>query len=279
MDLSALMQWATKGFEIGISKFQILFVWLVVVALIFIPLERLWYLRRQPMLREGLRDDLALYFLGGLIPPLFGLFVTAACIAASLWLLPASYFAWLTSWPLYISVPFAILAGEICYYWAHRLSHEIPWLWRFHSLHHSPTEMDWLVNTRAHPLDLVFGHVISGAPLLLLGIKQPDSAAAAKWLFAAVIFNVFWAFFVHSNIRVRLGWFEHVLTTPAFHHWHHANDSPEVTNKNYSAVLPWVDRLFGTHHLPDRHPAVYGTPDQLPQGIFALLAYPFRRRT
>lgn len=51
----------------------------------------------------------------------------------------------------------AIVVGEVGAYWGHRWSHEIPWLWRFHAIHHSAEEMDWLVNTRAHPLDMFFG--------------------------------------------------------------------------------------------------------------------------
>ena len=50
----------------------------------------------------------------------------------------------------------AFAVSEIGGYWGHRLSHEIPLLWRFHSLHHAPEHIDWLINTRAHPLDQVF---------------------------------------------------------------------------------------------------------------------------
>ena len=268
----------TRLVWMGLNKFQILFCWLVGIALLFVVLERLWQRRPQAIWRVGMRDDLALYFIGGIIPPALGVLVTTLCLWASASLMPKAWVGWLASWPLVLSFCFAMFCGELTYYWAHRLSHEIPWLWRFHSIHHNPSELDWLVNTRAHPLDLFFSHVIGGAPLIILGIKQPDSPVFAQLLFALVIFNVVWAFFVHSNCRLRFGWLEHLITTPAFHHWHHANDGPAVINKNYSAIFPWMDRLFGTHILPDHYPKTYGIAEQLPEGIGPLLWHPFKRR-
>lgn len=280
MTISDATSYAGKLASLGLHTFESLFFWLVGVGILFVVLERLWAGRRQQaVLREGLREDVALYFIGGLIPPAVGALVAGACLWLSTLVLPQAWFDWLASWPLMVSVALVILLGELTYYWAHRLSHEIPWLWKFHALHHSPTEMDWLVNTRAHPLDLVFSHVISATPLLLLGLKQPDSPSVAPVLVGVVVFNVMWAFFVHSNCRLRFGPFEYLLTTPAFHHWHHANDDPSVINKNYAAVLPWFDKLFGTWYLPQRYPAVYGINERLPESIGGLLAYPFKRRS
>ncbi len=278
MDVSHLLNELTRLVWIGLNKFQTLFLWLVVVGVAFIVLERLWQRRPQAIWREGMRDDLALYFIGGLVPPAIGVLVTTLCLWISASLMPRAWFDWLAGWPVVLSLCFAMFCGELTYYWAHRLSHEIPWLWRFHSVHHNPTQLDWLVNTRAHPLDLVFSHVISSVPLLILGIKQPDSPFFSKLIFAVVIFNVVWTFFVHSNCGLRLGWLEHLITTPAFHHWHHTNDGPEVINKNYSAIFPWMDRIFGTHILPDHYPKTYGIPEPLPEGIGPLLWYPFKRR-
>ena len=65
------------------------------------------------------------------------------------------------------------MAGEIGYYWGHRWSHEIPFLWRFHSIHHSAEEIDFLVNTRAHPFDMVFGRFCGLVPMYVLGLGGP----------------------------------------------------------------------------------------------------------
>ena len=60
-------------------------------------------------------------------------------------------------------------------------------------------------------------------------------------------------------MRWRFGWLEHVISTPAFHHWHHTGDGREFHDKNYSGFLPFVDWMFGTLYLPkDKMPAQYG---------------------
>ena len=68
-----------------------------------------------------------------------------------------------------------------------------------------------------------------------------------------------WAFFVHANLYWRFGPLEWLVATPAFHHWHHTND--EHRDHNYAALLPVIDRLFGTHHLPNHWPPVYGVDE------------------
>lgn len=66
-----------------------------------------------------------------------------------------------------------------------------------------------------------------------------------------------------------------VLVTPRFHHWHHAAH-PEAVNRNFAVHAPWIDRLFGTAHLPDgRWPEVYGIAgDPVPEGYWRQLVWP-----
>ena len=68
------------------------------------------------------------------------------------------------------------------------------------------------------------------------------------------------------------------MATPAFHHWHHANESPETTNKNYASLLPWMDWIFGTFYLPKKYPAKYGINEPMPTNYAGQLAQPFRKR-
>lgn len=95
----------------------------------------------------------------------------------------------------------------------------------------------------------------------------------------AVVANI-WGFFIHSNVSWRLGWFEWLISSPAFHHWHHTNDRPELLNKNYAAMLPWVDWCFGTFYLPRQFPEKYGTDSPMPSAIVDQLLQPLvgRRR-
>jgi len=277
MDLDVLFRALRRLFGDGLASFQSLLIWLVAVGLVFVLLERVWYARRQAVMRQGLRQDLALYFIGGLVPPLFSAAATIGCLWLGRKLLPQAWFDSVHALPIWLLLLLLVVAGDALYYWAHRLSHQIPWLWRLHAVHHSPTEMDWLVNTRAHPLDLVFSHVGASIPLLILGLTLPPRADLGALLFGMTLFNTYWAFFIHSNCRLRLGLLEQLITTPAFHHWHHTNDSAEVRNKNYAALFPWLDRIFGSHYLPKHLPGSYGSDTPVPEGIRAVLIAPFKR--
>jgi sterol desaturase/sphingolipid hydroxylase (fatty acid hydroxylase superfamily) len=203
-----------------------------------------------------------------------------AAAAVVVWLasglIPASAYAWVGQQPLWLRVVVMIVLGDVAFYWAHRWSHEVPLLWSLHVIHHSPTDIDWLVNTRAHPLDLVFVRVVSALPILALGLRQ--SAADLEAIIALYLtVTTVWAFFVHTNLDWRLGWLEQVVVTPAFHHWHHADETPAALNKNYASLFPWLDRLFGTYNLPDRFPASYGAQRRLPDTLAGQLWSPFAR--
>ena len=250
-----------------------LLAWLLLAALIFVPLERWFAARRQAVLRPQWRNDLVFYFLGGWLPPLTGAVLSVAVLALANRLLPDSYFRWIGQLSPWVMVPALIVLGDFFYYWAHRWAHHNPLLWRFHAIHHSAEQMDWLVNTRAHPMDLIVTRMLTNTPLIFIGLKTQSGNGLL--VFATVAFSVLWAFFIHANVRWRLGWLEALITTPAFHHWHHANEGPETRNKNYAAVLPWTDRLFGSHHLPDRLPANYGVAQPPSPTLAGQLLDPF----
>src|SRR5262249_1891370 len=147
--------------------------------------------------------------------------------------------------------------------------HEIPWLWRFHSIHHSAVEVDWLTATRNHPVDLIFTRAWTLLPGYALGFS------GRAWGIYASYFVV-QSIFLHANIRFRLGRPSYVYAGPEFHRWHHS-DTDEARDKNFVSHFPWLDLLFGTLYLPQEHrPSAYGTRDMVPDGYLRHLAYPFR---
>lgn len=225
-------------------------VWLVLLSALFIPLERLFGLHRREIFRAGILHDLAYYFLSSLLPSLFLALPLAAVALAAHRVIPASFYGSVAAWPLWLRLTASLLIGEIGFYWGHRWSHELPILWRFHAIHHSPEHLDFLVNTRAHPVDMIFTRLCGLVPLYLLGLGSPARGSASIIPVLIVLVGTVLGFFVHANVRWRFGLLEHLIATPAFHHWHHTNDGPDVINKNYSPILPIVDRLFGTLHLP-----------------------------
>jgi sterol desaturase/sphingolipid hydroxylase (fatty acid hydroxylase superfamily) len=86
-----------------------------------------------------------------------------------------------------------------------------------------------------------------------------------------------WAILLHANIGWRLRALDGIVGTPEYHHWHHSSH-PEAWNHNYSALLPPLDRLFGTYYQPShRRPERYGTDTAVPDGWISQLVHPFRR--
>ena len=152
--------------------------------------------------------------------------------------------------------------NDIGAYWGHRALHAHPVLWRFHSIHHSAEELDWLVNTRAHPFDMVFTKFSGLAPIYLLGLAQSTGPRVDTAVAIVTIFGTIWTFFIHANIRVRLGPLEWLISSPAFHHWHHTND--EHRDRNFAFIFPLIDRVFGTAWLPKYWPPVYGIDAKVP---------------
>ncbi len=254
-------------------------IWLALLITIFVPLERRWKLRPQRVFRKAFGTDLAYYFLSGILPGLL-LVVPMTLIAGGLHLfMPGRLYSWSSGIPLWMRLTLAMVVGEVGSYWGHRWSHEVPLLWRFHAIHHSAEEIDWLVNTRAHPVDLVFTRLCGLVPMYLLGLAQPMGNAVDFVPVLVTVAGTLWGFFLHANIKWRFGWLEWVLSSPAFHHWHHTNDGPERINKNYSSMLPWVDKCFGTFYLPKQQwPVKYGIDAPITSNFAGQLLQPLVQR-
>ena len=237
---------------------------IALLFLIFVPLEKLFGLRRQKVFRKGIVTDLTHLLVNNL-------FVTVAAFA--LVVVSAIPFFWIRSFDLEgnlwtpASIALAVALVFVANYWGHRLTHTVPQLWRFHSVHHSIEQMDWAAAGRLHPLDSGFTQAFTIMPLFILGYGGGVFAGAT--IVVALL-----AIFQHANVRLRFPVVRWIIPTPEWHHWHHAIDD-EARDKNFG--LPIVDKIFGTAHLPKgRRPAGYGTHDPVPQtGYLAHLAYPF----
>ena len=238
-------------------------IWLVLLAIIFVPLERWFELRAERRPRDTWSRDIGLYFFNSIIPALLLSLPISAVVAVTHRLLPPGYLAALNALPLALQLTLTFVVGEFGFYWGHRWSHEWPLLWRFHAMHHRPERLDWLVNTYAHPIDMVFGRLCGLVPLYLLGLA---GRGAGNGNLLAVLFTIVgtgWSFFIHANVRWRLRWIDRLIATPRFHHWHHVREGP--INRNYASMLPLMDRLFGTLHMPGRDwPASYGVAEAEP---------------
>ncbi len=175
-------------------------------------------------------------------------------------------------WPLWQRILAGLVVGEIGFYWGHRWTHEIPFLWRFHSIHHSPEHVYFLVSSRAHPIDNVFIRLCGLIPAYILGVASPLTPTGSLVPVLVVLIATIWGFFIHANVRWRLGPLEWLISTPAFHHWHHTLHEPR--DRNYASMLPWMDWVFGTYYLPKQWPSAYGTDAAVPASLGQQLMHP-----
>jgi sterol desaturase/sphingolipid hydroxylase (fatty acid hydroxylase superfamily) len=251
---------------------------LLLLCVLLVPLERLFALRRQPVWRPGLPTDLAYYFLSSLLPARLLAWPLAGLALALAWLLPAGWMGWSAALPWWLRFALAMVVAEIGFYWGHRWLHQHAWLWRLHAVHHSAEQLDWLVNTRAHPVDLVFTRACGIVPLYLLGLAQGGAGRLDSVPLLVSLLGSLWGYLVHANLRWRLGWLEHWVSSPAFHHWHHVRLGSDGRTHNYAALMPWVDKLFGSFHLPADWPERYGIDTPIEPGIAGQLLQPFMRQ-
>jgi lathosterol oxidase len=187
------------------------------------------------------------------------------------WARPAVLAAWISGLPFLVQFGAVLFVADLTQYWVHRAFHGLPWLWRFHAIHHSAEDMDWLAGSRLHLVDAVVTRAVTYVPIYVLGFGDPA-------IFAYVLWVVIQATSIHANVRWELRPLRHLLATPAFHHWHHSAE-PAAVDKNFAVHLPVLDRLFGTYYLPERWPASYGLAGgRVPPGYLRQMAYPFQRR-
>lgn len=251
--------------------------WLVMLAVVFVPIERMFGLRPERIFRKDFGADLFYYFLGGILPSVLLAVPLALMAAGAQRLIPADLQHAVNDLPLWLRVTPALVISDAGSYWGHRWSHEIPFLWRLHAVHHSAEHIDWLVNTRAHPVDLVFTRLCGLFPLYALGFAGAATPEGSLIPIITTLFGTFWGFFIHANVRWRLGPLEYLISSPAFHHWHHTVRDP--LDRNYAALLPGLDRLFGTYYLPRRDwPEAYGVRTPVASDVPRQLVDPFTPR-
>lgn len=158
-----------------------------------------------------------------------------------------------------------IVLGDLLIYWMHRLQHRVDWLWRFHSVHHSAQDMDWLAAHREHPIDGIITQATINLPAFLLGFPLETLAGV-------IAFRGAWALFIHSNVKLPLGPLKVVIGSPDLHHWHH---SKERIGCNYGNLSPLMDVFFGTYRAPKEPPLELGISGDFPKTYIGQLLHPF----
>jgi len=242
---------------------------IIFLCVIFIPLERLFFFKKQSIFRKGFFTDIIYFFTGNIISNLCTSLIIVIALFFKRYLPLFSLRDLLYQCPLIMQFILMLLIGEIGYYLSHRMLHEIPFLWRFHSIHHSTKYLDWLATTRVHPFDQIFTKICQFLPFYYLEFS-------ANLLTLYLLWSASIAFFIHSNIRLNFGIINYIIVTPNLHQWHHDR---EVINVNYSAQIPLLDLIFNTWYLPSKIKVnEYGIKEKIPNNYLSQFMYPFLKR-
>ena len=242
-------------------------------TLIFVVIEKLFPLYKgQAIFRKEWQTDLKHFAVNHFIVGLALLTVNFLLHHLFGWLVSSNFQQTVRDIPFLPQLLLCVLVADMAQYWTHRAYHEVPFLWRFHAVHHSVKTMDWLAGSRQHMLELIFTRVCVLAPLYILGFSE----AAMNGYILIVGFQ---AVFNHANVHLPWGPLRYVLVTPDFHHWHHASDDESI-DKNYAAHYAFLDYLFGTAVKSKKtFPEQYGVVgDYMPDGFIKQQMFPFRRQ-
>jgi len=245
---------------------------LLIMVVIFVPIElALPKNKMQSKFHEEWRTDLIYFAISHLAIQLFGVLTKKPAVAFFGWMNLDQIHQWIQGLPFILELLFALVITDLFQYWAHRIFHSHHYLWRFHSVHHSTQNMDWLAGSRTHFIDIFFTRSMSYIPLYVLGFSSLTFNTY-------IIFIAIHAVLIHANTSINFGFLKYIITTPQYHHWHHCEE-PEHYGKNFAVVFPFIDKLFGTYYLPDKKwPKGTGLVDaSFPKGFVRQLVFPFKK--
>jgi len=261
---------------VGETKYHLGLDWLLLdlflMAIIFVPIEMVFPKRKeQKTFHEEWRTDLVYFVVSHLLVQFFGVITQKPATLFFGWMGLSGLHEAVQSLPFIVELLFAFFITDLFQYWTHRFFHNHSFLWRFHSIHHSTENMDWLAGSRTHFVDIFVTRSMAFVPLYIFG-------------FSTITFNVYVIFMaihavlIHSNTRINFGFIKYIFATPQYHHWHHCKN-PAHYGKNFATIFPFIDKIFGTYYLPKNEwPEDTGLLEaDYPKGYLKQAIYPFTK--
>lgn len=256
--------------------------WLLLISGVVFALERLFPWRRdQEVLRPGFVQDL------------FWMIFNTQYVSWMLAILAVHVATWfnasvlklglpapeslrlIAAWPVWVQFVVFFLLKDFMEWNIHRTLHRVPWLWRFHQLHHSIEQLDWAAAFRAHWGEIVIYKLVIYLPLVVLGVSDGV-------VFAILACTLFIQELSHANLRWDFGPLRYLVNSPRFHAWHHDVELHGAGGQNFGVTLVIWDWIFGTSHWPKavEAPRRYGLDESppYPRDIWGRLWAPFARR-
>ncbi|RMG43455.1 MAG: sterol desaturase family protein [Candidatus Dadabacteria bacterium] len=169
----------------------------------------------------------------------------------------------------------AFLLFDLWMYTWHVINHLVPFLWRFHRVHHSDPAMDASTGLRFHPGEIILSYCARLIIIPVIGIKYSELVTYEAVLVAVILFH-------HSNVALPEYMdkiLRSVIVSPRMHRVHHSDIMVE-TNSNYSSIFSWWDRIFGTYRYRENMKTLrFGLKEynsSRDQELISLFAAPFR---
>lgn len=269
----------TDPFRPGNFLFYFLIVSLVVWALeIILP-----WRKEQKVFRKQFWQD-AFYVLFNLI--LFNLIVFAALSSTTAKLFnemmstlgsPGKDVLDLSGMPQWSQFLIYFLLYDFIQWAIHNALHRVPWLWRFHRVHHSAEQMSFIAHFRFHFMEIVFYRI---GLYVILAYLMNFKLEYAFYMYAGATLI---GHLNHANLGWDYGPLKYLLNSPKMHIWHHAKDLPESHPKgmNFGLSLSVWDYLFKTNYVPsDGKNISLGFPgiERYPKTIWNQLMKPFFKK-
>ena len=250
--------------------------WLFVCFGLFSSLAEIFPSNKgQKLIRANVGTDLVYWFLAPVVYMQVVQWIAVAISYVFFWnIIEAREFrikglALFSDLPIYLQFIISLILMNIAEYATHRWLHGKS-MWKFHVIHHAPTELDWLSGTHVHPVNMLVHSIATGTLVTLLGFSPIVFILRFP-------FDLLYAVMVHANLNWTFGPLRYIFASPVFHRFHHTGVA-EGGERNFAPTFSFVDLIFGTFYMPkDRLPANFGVAETIPEGFMGQLMYPFRK--
>ncbi|PHQ28544.1 sterol desaturase family protein [Leeuwenhoekiella nanhaiensis] len=175
--------------------------------------------------------------------------------------------------PVWAQLLLMFVIADFIQWNVHRLLHRVPWLWKFHQVHHSVKEMGFAAQFRFHFVETLVYKSIQYIPLAMIGF-------GIEQFFVVHMFAVFVGHLNHANLDWSYGKLGYIFNNPRMHIWHHAKELPAQHRygMNFGLTLSIWDYLFKTAYVPHSGKDIeigFHGDEQFPEDFAGQVKYPF----
>lgn len=265
--------------DVTIHVFKDSVYWFIACFIIFEGLSRIFpSIPNQKILRKGFLTDALYWFV---LPVILYTWLSVVLTVSAVGFISGNDaeivsqritngFGPLAELPVILQAILILLFSDFIQYWLHRLFHKGGW-WKYHAVHHSPEEIDWLTGARFHPVNYIISFTLVGILTILMGFSP-------KAFILLGPFNRLYSGLVHANLNWTFGPLKYVFASPVFHRWHHTTEDRGM-DKNFAPTFPFLDVMFGTFYMPKgEQPITFGlrSGEVMPESLVAQIVYPFK---